>query len=495
MNFQSIDVPSGKLRWRIPLVGMAVFAVLPGAVHAQVKPLFTAVELNVGEEATVTLSDHQKCIVKLNEVRVARDLVMRAIRFVEIDVTVNGRQATLTSGLYRLPKQIGDVQVDCPVTGDYNRDSHIDHWAVRKDVRLRIWPKHSKWIRPGSFTYPVGQKWFASQTWFSNEAVSARSNGQFYYHSGLDIGGSEGQVPVFAATDGKVVSVANHSIEGLPKSAVQPRYDVIYLRDERGWLYRYSHLDSIRTAVQLGAEVKAGQQIGTIGKEGASGGWSHLHFEIKSLQPSGEWGTQDGYAFLWQAYHEQFKPKILAIARPRYLVASEEQIRLDGSRSWSSSAIVRYEWKFTDGTSAAGKTVDKVYTRPGTYSEILTVTDEHGNADVDFAIVKVVAGSDPASVPGIHPTYFPTTDLQPGTPITFKVRARAATAGVDTWDFGDGSEPVNVQSNRDAASHAANGYATAVHRFEKSGEYTVSVRRTTEAGTAIGHLYVVVEMN
>ncbi len=461
---------------------------------AQTKPLVTTVDLDIDEETTVEVGEDVQVVVRLDAVRETRDSVMNALSSVEVDVTIDGQQATLTSGLYRLPLQVGSVQIDCPVTIGYNHDSHIDHWGLRQAARLRLWPAESPWIRPGSFVYPVGQKWFASQTWFSNEAVSARPNGQFYYHSGLDIGGSEGQTPVYAATDGTVVSVANHSVENLPKAAVQPRYDVIYLRDERGWLYRYSHLDSIQTAVQLGKTVRAGQRIGTVGKEGASGGWSHLHFEIKSLQPSGEWGTQDGYAFLWQAWQEQHQPDVIAVARPRYLARPGQRVTLDASRSWSRNGTLRYEWNFTDGTTASGKTVERLYPRPGNYNEILTITDDEGHTDVDFAIVKVVPGNDPADVAGMHATYFPTMNLRPGTPITFKVRARGSTEGADVWDFGDGSDPVTVQSNTDSAGHApaGKGYVTTIHQYQHPGRYIVTVRRDAESGMAWEHLHVVV---
>lgn len=466
---------------------------LPAAAAAQTEPLFRTVDLAIGESTEVELPGGKRVTVELRDARPSRDAVMKAIRSVEIDVVVDGKPLTLVSGLYRLPVPVAGVQIDCPVTGHYNADSHIDHWGIVKDARLRIWLKDSPWIRPGTFVYPVGQKWFASQTWFSNEAVSARPDGRFYYHSGMDIGGSEGQVPVYAATDGEVVSVANHSIDGLPSTAVQPRYDVIYLKDERGWYYRYSHLDSIRTFVRLGHRVKAGDQLGTIGKEGASGGWSHLHFEIKSLQPSGQWGTQDAYAFLWQAYRDQFDRQIVAHARPRYLLAPGESVVLDGTRSWASGKIARYAWTFTDGTTATGPRVERVYARPGSYSEILEVTDEKGHRDVDFAIVKVMQPGDPTGVPGMHPTYFPTRDLQPGTPITFKVRARNTTEGTDIWDFGDGSPPVAVQSNTDPSGHAPDGYAATVHRYRTPGRYVVSVRRSTPTGDAIAHLYVVIE--
>ena len=132
-------------------------------------------------------------------------------------------------------------------------------------------------------------------------------------------------VDVLAATDGQVVSVGGKVLEpGTIPSCVGPRSDVIYLRDDRGWFYRYSHLDSIDPAVQLGARVKLGQKIGMLGKEGGSGGWSHLHFDIVAPQPSGRWGILEGYAFLWQAYHQAAGTRLQAVARLRQLAGMGE---------------------------------------------------------------------------------------------------------------------------------------------------------------------------
>ncbi|MCH1409110.1 MAG: hypothetical protein L7V87_08775, partial [Verrucomicrobiales bacterium] len=36
--------------------------------------------------------------------------------------------------------------------------------------------------------------------------------------------------------------------------------------------------------------------------------WMHLHFEIKNRKPSGRWGTEDSYAFLWQGYRNLHDP-------------------------------------------------------------------------------------------------------------------------------------------------------------------------------------------
>ncbi len=148
-----------------------------------------------------------------------------------------------------------------------------------------------------------------------------------------------------------------------------------------------------------------GERIGVLGKEGGSGGWSHLHFEIKSRQPSGKWGTQEGYAFLWEAYQRQYKPKLIAVARPHHLVWTGEEVTLDATKSWSASGrITKYEWQFGDGSSGVGSQVKRTYHTPGRHSEVLKITDDQGNVAHDFAIVLVVDRDHPdRRVPTIHP--------------------------------------------------------------------------------------------
>ena len=79
-----------------------------------------------------------------------------------------------------------------------------------------------------------------------------------------------------------MVSAGDDLLEGVSPedTPVRPRYDVIYIRDHRGWYYRYSHFSSILPHIKPGYQVKMGEWIGILGKEGASGGWSHLHFGI-----------------------------------------------------------------------------------------------------------------------------------------------------------------------------------------------------------------------
>ena len=110
-------------------------------------------------------------------------------------------------------------------------------------------------------------------------------------------------------------------------------------------------------------------------------------------------------------------------------------------------------------------------------------------------MVQVLDRSNPEPLPPtIHAAYSPTIGIKPGDPITFKVRTFRTTDGHETWDFGDGTPAVDVQSDGNTDSHARDGYAVTTHRFEKPGHYLVRVERTDRRGaTATARLHVVVE--
>ena len=182
-------------------------------------------------------------------------------------------------------------------------------------------------------------------------------NRKTYYHYGLDLGGAEGLTEVIAATDGVVVSAGLSKASDVTSPPVAEREDVVYVRDARNWFYRYSHLKTIE--VQLGDKISKGQTIGLVGKEGATA-WSHLHFDIKAMQPSGKWGTQEAYAFAWEAYLREQKPAVLAIARPHQLINTGDTVTLDARRleivggGWKNSALRMdlYRWPVGQGHDA-----------------------------------------------------------------------------------------------------------------------------------------------
>jgi murein DD-endopeptidase MepM/ murein hydrolase activator NlpD len=480
---------------------IAISYLLFGALAGAQQPLFRTLDIDAGATENVQLSTGKQATVKLLSISDTRDKARAAIREARAEVEINGSRATLSCGNYRLPVEVGGVQVDCTVTKAYYQNTNRNHWGLVKDARLRVWPAGSPYMPPGSMLYPVRQRWFASRTQMGNEPTYVDegeriTTEKIYYHAGLDIGGAEGVTDVIAATDGLVVGLGTAVIDKVKDNAAIDREfnDTIWVEDDRGWYTRYTHLYSYDPSVKLGGRVAQGQKIGTLGKEGGSGGWSHLHFEIISRQPSGQWGTQEGYAFLWEAYQRQYMPRLIAVARPHQAILAGEKAMLDGSRSWSQSHIARYDWTLTDGRTAFGAKVEHAYSKAGTYSEILKITDVHGGTAYDFETVNVLDPKHPEQVPpSIQAAYWPTMGIMAGKVVTFKVRTFGTTDEEEHWSFGDGATGT-TKSDGNVDEHAKNGFAVTKHAFAKPGEYIVRVERTNRLGqTAIAHLWVHVD--
>lgn len=475
----------------------AAEARVQGAAPRALDPLVRTVDLDIGEARDVVLADGSSVRVRLIAVEEKRDAVRQAVREARVRVEVNGTEVAIVSANYRLPVAAGGVQIDCPVTSGYaDARGRGNVWAIAKAARFRLWPAGSPWLAPGTFTYPVAQRWFASDTQMANEPVFVDGGeilraGGVYYHWGLDFGGAEGLVEVVSATDGVVVSAAGTTLPEHADSPATARDDVIYILDGKGWYYRYSHLKRIDVAP--GRRVRMGERIGLLGKEGGSGGWSHLHFDITSRQPGGGWGIQDAYAYAWEAWRNENRPPLIAVARPHLFGRVGEEIVLDATRSWSAAgAIARFEWTFTDGTTASGSVVARTYREPGTYSERVDVVDASGAVARDFAVVQVVDPARPDALPPtIHAAAFPTTDVRAGDEVTFTVRTFRTARPGETWDFGDGSPRVTVKSDGNANVHAEDGYAVAVHRYARPGRYIASVEHTGGRGArAVARLAV-----
>lgn len=109
-------------------------------------------------------------------------------------------------------------------------------------------------------------------------------------HEGADYEAREGD-PVRTPWAGQVVRV--QSKERWAQREPGPGRDagayVEIAHPSRGLVTRYLHLED--TPVNVGQLVAAGDVIGTIGRTGVQSSRTHLHFEVRVLQPDGSYGA------------------------------------------------------------------------------------------------------------------------------------------------------------------------------------------------------------
>jgi len=497
-----------KVLKRLVYITIAVIlTVAPVVGYTQDSPAFpvrVVIELNIGQTREVILVNGETVKLTLLGIEETRYDVRNIVRDVRLRVKVDGEEVVLVCGNYHLPVSIGKVKIDCPAVKNYLSNSMRDHWKITKDARFRLWPMDSPYLKEGTFTYPIKQRWMSNFTHSGNEPSLTGWGVRFdwkkiYYHEGHDIGGADGLDEIVSATDGLVVSIRNQTLDGFEDMPLGGREDRLIVVDNRNWLYLYSHLNSTDPSIKPGDSVKKGQPLGRIGKKGGSGGIVHLHFGIFCKdEPSDEWEVEDAYPYLWEAYKNEYEPKLKAIARPLQILLAGQTARFDGSKSMGMDhPIVSYEWYFGEGSKASGVVQSKRYERAGAYSEILKVTDSKGNIDYDFATVYVYEREHPeeTNIGFIHLAYHSTLDLKAGDDITFLARTFHTGPVKTIWDFGDGTTFVETTTRGiTKKDHSSGAYEKIIHAYLKPGHYLVTVKSVGESGlNSVNHLHVIIE--
>src|SRR4030095_9888383 len=136
--------------------GIVTVCVVAAAWAAQPFQVF---DLDTGDTETVRVGN-RSVMVKLESVKVTTDPVSEAVRLAVANVLIDGKAAAVECANYRLPMTVGSVQIDCPITKDYYRNTTADTWGLERAARLRLWPAGSPWMSPGAIRYPVKQRWF-----------------------------------------------------------------------------------------------------------------------------------------------------------------------------------------------------------------------------------------------------------------------------------------------------------------------------------------------
>ena len=195
-----------------------------------------------------------------------------------------GYSEVTTPGVTGLTKVTEQYQV---VNGEANSEIIITNKEVLREAVAQVTTKGTKgYINSGTGSYvDTGLEW----GWPTNTPYKITSPYGYRWgkiHQGVDISGTGDGSPIYAAADGIVVSAGPHSILGWKAG------NAIVIKHANNYYTSYAHLKFVSVAV--GAPVKKGQIIGSMGKSGFATG-VHLHFGASIGQP---YDGKNGYKFL-----------------------------------------------------------------------------------------------------------------------------------------------------------------------------------------------------
>jgi PKD repeat protein len=155
-------------------------------------------------------------------------------------------------------------------------------------------------------------------------------------------------------------------------------------------------------------------------------------------------------------------PPVVHFTTSTPVVAVDGSITFDASGSHAADGSqLTYQWNFNDGGTATGAHVTHTFGIQGQGLVALIVTDKRGARSVATTNVVIVnqlmTASETTAAPGDTVSFDAGAALEQGLP-------QGDTHIQFTWNFGDGSQPLQTQT------------PTASHTFTKPGQYAVQVQ-------------------
>jgi murein DD-endopeptidase MepM/ murein hydrolase activator NlpD len=418
------------------------------------------VYLDPGQTYIFRLKDGTEKRLTLISVREYEDPVIHLIRRADVKVEIDGKPVGLVCAPYVMPTQVQGLRIQADTTSAW-----LD---IPKRVQFSLWDASDPIVDTSLFCFPLpGYRLFSHGMQAYNEPVhlgdrDGDPQGQRFYHNyGVDLAGYEGRQKVMSCISGTVVRT-DHDQGSL------------FIRDDRGFILYYGHLDSILSGIKVGSAVSRGQWIGMLGKRGASGNFSHLHVGAYLSESAMNMDRLNRnlnlYPWLVTAYQNESRANLYAVARPHKMALTGDKVLFDGSNSISfKSNITSFKWEFHDGTSADGPVVEKVYDKPGCYIASLWVKNAQGDIDVDFCKVKVFSKSAPEGViPTLFVTYYPSAWVYVNDPVDFRL-----------WPQGMEVENVCIEFDDGTIIRNFRAYSAFTHKFK-----TPEIHIATVTGTA-----------
>ncbi len=417
------------------------------------------VYLDIGESCDFQLKNGTQKQVSLLSVKEYDDPVIHLTRRADVKIEIDGKPVELTCAPYVMPTEAGGIRIQADTTSAWLK--------IPKRVQFSLWDASDPIVDAHLFCFPLpGYRLFSHGVQAYNEPVhlgdrDGDPQGQRFYHNyGVDLAGYEGRQKVLSCIDGVVIQ-ADHEQGSLS------------IRDDRGFILNYGHLDSILPEIKMGFPVKQGQWVGVLGRRGASGNFSHLHvgayLSESAMNMDHSSRNLNLYPWLVAAYQKESGTNLYSVARPHKTALTGDKVLFDGSNSISfKSNIASFKWEFHDGASANGPVAEKVYDKPGCYIAALWVKDDRGAVDVDFCKVKVYSRSAPEDViPTFFVTYYPSAEVYVDEPVNFRVWPQGMAVENVRIEFGDGTIARNYRA-----------YSAITHKFKKPGIYIATVTGT-----------------
>jgi hypothetical protein len=412
--------------------------------------------LDPGESAGFRLQDGRERQIRLLSVREFKDTVINLTRRAEVRVEIDGQPLDLSCAPYVMPTKSAGLRIQADTTTAW--------LAMSKRVQFSVWDASEPIVDTNRFGFPLsGYRLFSHGLQAYNEPVHLGDRdgdpvGQRFHHNyGVDLAGYEGRQKVLSCIDGVVAQA-------------DPREGDLAIRDDRGFILYYGHLDSILSGIRVGTQVRRGQWVAMLGRRGASGNFSHLHVGACLAEADLAAGQLNRnlnlYPWLVTAYRAATGPALLAVAGPHQTARTGDRVLFDGRNSLiQASDTASFRWEFHDGTRAEGPVAEKVYGQPGCYMAALWVTDNRGRTDVDFCRVRVFSQPTPEDViPTLFVTYRPSAEVRVDEPVNFRLWPQGMAMEGIRIDFGDGAITADYRP-----------YSAITHKFAAPGIHIVTI--------------------
>jgi murein DD-endopeptidase MepM/ murein hydrolase activator NlpD len=299
-NAIMIPVPTGKSYMMPVAMVMSLYRRHSGREAIEVTGTPTAstwrfVYLDPGESYSFQLKNGAEKRIRLVSVKEYEDPVIHLTRRADVEIEIDGKPISLTCAPYVMPTEVGGVRIQADTTSAW--------LEIPKRVQFSLWDASDPIVDTALFCFPLpGYRLFSHGMQAYNEPVHLGHRdgdpaGQRFYHNyGVDLAGYEGRQKVLSCIDGIVVQT-------------NPAEGDLSIRDDRGFVLYYGHLDSILPEIKVGTAVKRGQWVGMLGRRGASGNFSHLHvgtFLSKSATAEGHLNRNlNLYPWLVAAYQQE----------------------------------------------------------------------------------------------------------------------------------------------------------------------------------------------